>query len=91
MTEIVEEVADEVEMIAEEVEKKIPGDSKLKESLDSIENLAEGAVKYAKQSQDLIHKVEDIEKEMEDTLVQTNTTKQVERVSQELSSSKNKS
>ncbi|KAK4353922.1 hypothetical protein RND71_026116 [Anisodus tanguticus] len=88
MTEIVEEVADEVEKIAEEVERKLPGDSKLKESLESIENLAEGAVKYAKQTQDLIHKVGDIEKETEDTL---NTTNQVERVSQELSSNKNKS
>lgn len=57
MSEIVEEVAEEVEKIAEEVEKKLPGDSKLKESLDSIENLAQGAVKYANQAQDLIHKV----------------------------------
>ncbi|KAF3644496.1 hypothetical protein FXO38_20137 [Capsicum annuum] len=57
MTEIVEEVAEEVEKVAEEVEKKLPGDSKFKESLDSIENLAKGAVKYANQAQDIIHKV----------------------------------
>ncbi|XP_055808846.1 uncharacterized protein LOC129877372 [Solanum dulcamara] len=87
MTEIVEEVAEEVEKIAEEVEKKLPGDSKLKESLDSIENLAQGAVKYANQAQDLIHKIEEVEKEiLEDTQKQSNTTNQAERVSQELSS-----
>lgn len=57
MSEIVEEVAEEVEKVAEEIEKKLPGDSKLKESLDSIENLAQGAVKYANQAQDIIHKV----------------------------------
>ncbi|KAM3235888.1 putative protein isoform X1 [Capsicum annuum] len=57
MTEIVEEVAEEVEKVAEEVEKKLPGDSKFKESLDSIENLAKGAVKYANQAQDIIHKI----------------------------------
>ncbi|KAG5607288.1 hypothetical protein H5410_028780 [Solanum commersonii] len=87
MSEIVEEVAEEVEKIAEEVETKLPGDSKLKESLDSIENLAQGAVKYAHQAQDLIHKIEDVEKEiLEETQMQSNTTNQVERVSQELSS-----
>ncbi|KAK4353921.1 hypothetical protein RND71_026115 [Anisodus tanguticus] len=91
MTEIVEEVAEEIDKIAEEIEKKLPGDSKLKESLDSIENLAEGAVKYANQAQDIIHKIEDVEKEIEDTLMQTNTTNQVERVSQEFSANKNKS
>ncbi|XP_059318071.1 uncharacterized protein LOC132068486 isoform X2 [Lycium ferocissimum] len=91
MTEIVEEVAEEIDNIAEEVEKKLPGDSQLKKSLDSIENLAEGAVKYANQAQDIIHKVKDIEKEVEDTLMKTNTTNQVEMVSQELSSNKNKS
>uniref|UniRef100_M1D999 Uncharacterized protein n=2 Tax=Solanum tuberosum TaxID=4113 RepID=M1D999_SOLTU len=87
MSEIVEEVAEEVEKIVEEVENKLPGDSKLKESLDSIENLAQGAVKYAHQAQDLIHKIEDAEKEiLEETQMQSNTTNQVERVSQELSS-----
>lgn len=88
MTEIVEEVAEEVEKIAEEVEKKLPGDSKLKQSLDSVENLAQGAVKYANQVQDIIHKIDDVEKEMEGTIMQTNTTNEVERVSQELSSNK---
>ncbi|CAN4097315.1 unnamed protein product [Withania somnifera] len=58
MTEIVEEVAEEVEKIAEDVEKKLPEDSKLKQSLDSVENLAQGAVKYANQVQDVIHKVQ---------------------------------
>ncbi|MCD7453470.1 hypothetical protein HAX54_021011 [Datura stramonium] len=91
MTEIVEEVAEEVEKIAEEVEKKLPGDSKLKESLDSIENLAQGAVKYANQAQDLIREIEEVEKEMEDTVIQTDTTNQVEKVSQKLNSTKNKS
>ncbi|CAN4097313.1 unnamed protein product [Withania somnifera] len=76
MTEIVEEVAEEVEKIAEDVEKKLPEDSKLKQSLDSVENLAQGAVKYANQVQDVIHKIEDVEEEMmEGTMMQTNTTK----------------
>lgn len=57
MSEIVEEVAEKVDKITEEIEEKLPGDSKLKESLDSIENLAEGAVKYANEAQDIIQKV----------------------------------
>ncbi|OIT03086.1 PREDICTED: uncharacterized protein LOC109225247 [Nicotiana attenuata] len=87
MSEIVEEVAEKVDQIAEEIEEKLPGDSKLKEHLDSIENLAEGAVKYANQAQDIIQKIKDMDKEM-DTLIYTNAN-QVDKVSQELSAKKN--
>nr|GLL38659.1 uncharacterized protein LOC109172458 [Ipomoea trifida] len=56
----------EVDKVAEEIEKKLPGDSKLKKSLDSIENLAEQAVSYAKQAEGVINKVEEIEKQVEE-------------------------
>ncbi|XP_009789758.1 uncharacterized protein LOC107769288 [Nicotiana tabacum] len=88
MSEIVEEVAEKVDKITEEIEEKLPGDSKLKESLDSIENLAEGAVKYANEAQDIIQKIKDMDKVM-DTLINTNNANQVEKVSQELSDKKN--
>lgn len=57
MAEVVEEVAEEAEKIAEEVEEKLPGDSKLKESLQSLDALAKRAVNEANKAEDAIHKV----------------------------------
>ncbi|KAL2528157.1 uncharacterized protein Fot_20758 [Forsythia ovata] len=68
VTEMVEEVAEEVEKVAEEVEEKLPHDSKLKEALDSVENLAKKAVKEAKQAEELVHKVQEVEEKMEETM-----------------------
>lgn len=57
MTEMVEEIAEEAEKIVEEVEEKLPGDSKLKEALESFDHLAKMAINEAKKAEDVIHKV----------------------------------
>ncbi|XP_011097529.1 uncharacterized protein LOC105176430 [Sesamum indicum] len=69
VTEVVEEIAEEAEKIVEEVEEKLPGDSKLKEALESFDDLAKMAVKEAKKAEDLVHKVKDVEEEIEDALL----------------------
>ncbi|KAG6401170.1 hypothetical protein SASPL_138016 [Salvia splendens] len=69
VTEMVEEMAEEAEKIVEEVEEKLPGDSKLKKALESFENLAKVAVKEAKKAEDIIHKVKDVEEEIEGVLM----------------------
>ncbi|KAL0449392.1 UNVERIFIED_CONTAM: hypothetical protein Slati_1495600 [Sesamum latifolium] len=57
VTEMVEEVAEEAEKIVEEVEEKLPGDSQIKEALDSLDDLAKKAVLEAKKAEDVVHKV----------------------------------
>lgn len=57
MTEMVEEIAEEAEKIVEEVEEKLPGDSKLKKALESFDDLTKMAVKEARKAEDIIHKV----------------------------------
>ncbi|KAL0423105.1 UNVERIFIED_CONTAM: hypothetical protein Sradi_0845300 [Sesamum radiatum] len=69
VTEVVEEIAEEAEKIVEEVEEKLPGDSKLKEALESFDDLAKTAVKEAKKAEDLVHKVKAVEEEIEDALL----------------------
>ncbi|KAI3462098.1 hypothetical protein Pfo_018761 [Paulownia fortunei] len=69
VTEVVEEIAEEAEKIMEEVEEKLPNDSKLKEALESFDDLAKMAVKEAKKAEDLVHKVKDVEEEIEGTLL----------------------
>ncbi|XP_073050743.1 uncharacterized protein [Primulina eburnea] len=69
LTEVVEEIAEETDKIVEEVEAKLPGDSKLKQTLDKFDNLAKKAVDEAKQAEDIIHKVRDVEEEVEEALL----------------------
>ncbi|KAK4430545.1 hypothetical protein Salat_1355200 [Sesamum alatum] len=69
VTEVVEEIAEEADKIVEEVEEKLPGDSKLKEALESFDNLAKMAVKEAKKAEDIVHKVKDVEQEIEEALL----------------------
>ncbi|PQQ16622.1 uncharacterized protein Pyn_16713 [Prunus yedoensis var. nudiflora] len=69
VTEVVEELAEEVEKVAEQIEDKLPEDAKLKQAMDSIEHLAEDAVKKAEQAKDVIHKVEEVEEEIEKALI----------------------
>uniref|UniRef100_A0A5B7BDU0 Uncharacterized protein n=1 Tax=Davidia involucrata TaxID=16924 RepID=A0A5B7BDU0_DAVIN len=69
VTEVVEELAEEVEKLAEGVENKLPEDTKLKETMQSVEKLAKEAVKEADLAQELIHKVQDAEKEAEKALI----------------------
>lgn len=60
VTEMVEEVAEEVEKVAEEVEEKLPQESKLKEALESVDNLAKKVVKESNQAEELVHKVTEL-------------------------------
>ncbi|KAL3818936.1 hypothetical protein ACJIZ3_004841 [Penstemon smallii] len=69
VTELVEEMAEEAEKIVEEVEEKLPGDSKIKEALESLDDLAKKAVVESKKAEDLIHKVRDAEDQIEVTLI----------------------
>ncbi|XP_011100026.1 uncharacterized protein LOC105178276 isoform X1 [Sesamum indicum] len=69
VTEVVEEVAEEAEKIVEEVEEKLPGDSQIKEALESLDDLAKKAVLEAKNAQDVVHKVKDAEQQMEETMI----------------------
>ncbi|KAL7131597.1 hypothetical protein ABFS83_12G014400 [Erythranthe nasuta] len=69
VTEVVEEMAEKADQIMEEVEAKLPGDSKLKEALDSFEDLAKMAVKEAKKAEDLVHKVKEVEAEIDNALL----------------------
>ncbi|GER27321.1 plastid-targeted protein 3 [Striga asiatica] len=77
VTEIVEEIAEEAEKIAEEVEEKLPEDSKLKETLDSFEELTKMAAKEARRAQDIVHqlllnldaRVKEVEEEIEEALI----------------------
>ncbi|KAF9611144.1 hypothetical protein IFM89_027199 [Coptis chinensis] len=68
VTEMVEEVAEKVEEVAEEIADKHPGDVKLKDAIERIENLAKEAVKDAKTVEGGLHKVEEAEKKLEDAL-----------------------
>lgn len=56
MTDIVEEVADKVEQVAEEVAEHLP-DGKLKDAVTMVEHLAETAGKDAHLAGDIIDKV----------------------------------
>lgn len=55
--EVVEEVAEQAEKILQEVEEKLPDDSKLKEGLESFDSLAKKAVNEAKRAEDVVNKV----------------------------------
>ncbi|KAF8404661.1 hypothetical protein HHK36_009549 [Tetracentron sinense] len=65
VAEVVEHLAEEVEKVADEVEDKLPDDAKLKEAVSLIEDLAKEAVKKAKLAEEIIHKVKEVEKEVE--------------------------
>ncbi|KAL8047105.1 hypothetical protein ABFX02_08G217200 [Erythranthe guttata] len=71
VAEMVELVAEEAEKIVEEVEEKLPEDSKIKKKLQSFDALAKRAVDEAKKAEDAVHKVKDVEEEIEETLIKT--------------------
>ncbi|CAA2993662.1 Hypothetical predicted protein [Olea europaea subsp. europaea] len=73
VTEMVEEVAEEVEKVAEEVEEKLPQESKLKEALESVDNLAKKVVKESNQAEELVHKVQEVEEKIEGSLMKAST------------------
>ncbi|XP_073280822.1 uncharacterized protein [Primulina huaijiensis] len=66
VTDVVEEIAEETDKIVEEVESKLPGDSKLKKTLDNLDNLTKKAVNEAKQAEDIVHKVREVEQDIEE-------------------------
>ncbi|KAB2597483.1 hypothetical protein D8674_000403 [Pyrus ussuriensis x Pyrus communis] len=68
VTEVVEELVEEVEKVAEQVTDKLPEDAELREAMESIEHLADEAVKKAELAKDVIHKVEEMEKDVEKAL-----------------------
>ncbi|KAK9949461.1 hypothetical protein M0R45_004980 [Rubus argutus] len=69
VTEVVEELAEEVDKVCEQVAEKLPEDAKLKKAVELVEHLAEEAVQKAKQAEDIIHKVKEMEKEVEEALI----------------------
>ncbi|PRQ48575.1 hypothetical protein RchiOBHm_Chr2g0112261 [Rosa chinensis] len=69
VTEVVEELAEEVEKVSEQVADKLPDDAKLKKAMESVEHLAEEAVEKAKLAEDIIHKVKEVEEEVEEALI----------------------
>ncbi|KAL6220126.1 hypothetical protein ACLB2K_007883 [Fragaria x ananassa] len=69
VTEVVEELAEEVEKVSEQVAEKLPDDAKLKKAMESVEHLAEEAVEKAKLAEDIIHKVKEVEEEVEEALI----------------------
>ncbi|XP_075481931.1 uncharacterized protein LOC142522433 [Primulina tabacum] len=68
VTDVVEGIAEETDKIVEEVESKLPGDSKLRKTLDKLDDLTKKAVDEAKQAEDIIHKVREVEQDIEDEL-----------------------
>ncbi|XP_057783842.1 uncharacterized protein LOC131001468 [Salvia miltiorrhiza] len=65
VAEMVEEVAERAEKIVEEVEEKLPEDSKLREALESFDELAKKAANEAKKAEDAVNKVKQMEEEIE--------------------------
>ncbi|PIN24605.1 hypothetical protein CDL12_02656 [Handroanthus impetiginosus] len=68
VVEVAEEVVEDAEKIVEEVEEKLPGDSKLRETLESFDDLAKKAVDEAKKAEDVVHKVKDVEEQIEEEM-----------------------
>ncbi|KAM7519694.1 hypothetical protein LguiB_018656 [Lonicera macranthoides] len=68
VSEVVEELAEETEKLAEELDKRLPQDAKLKEASQLVEKLAIAVNKEAELTQQLIHKVEEVENEVEELI-----------------------
>ncbi|KAJ8772229.1 hypothetical protein K2173_027406 [Erythroxylum novogranatense] len=64
VTEVVEEVAEEVEKVAEEVADKLPAEGAFKEAVLFVEVVAKETVKDAKLADDVLERVEKMEKEV---------------------------
>ncbi|XAR62124.1 hypothetical protein NMG60_11016753 [Bertholletia excelsa] len=65
VTEVIEKVAEEVEKVADEVADDLPEGTKLKEAMEFIEEKAKETAKKAHWAEELIDKVEEVEKEVE--------------------------
>lgn len=64
--EVVEKVATVVEKVSEEVADNLPNDSKLKEAASIVEHISKEAAKDALIAQEIIHKIDDAEQDLED-------------------------
>ncbi|KAF8404662.1 hypothetical protein HHK36_009550 [Tetracentron sinense] len=65
VVDVVEMVAEKVEKIADEVADKLPEGGKLKDTVSFVEIIAKEAAKDANLAEEFIHKVEEVEKELE--------------------------
>uniref|UniRef100_A0A5B6YJ18 Uncharacterized protein n=1 Tax=Davidia involucrata TaxID=16924 RepID=A0A5B6YJ18_DAVIN len=65
VTEAIEKVAEEVEKVAEEVAEELPEGGKLKNAFVFVENVAKKTAKDAQIGEEIIDKVEEIEKDVE--------------------------
>ncbi|XVF61554.1 hypothetical protein PTKIN_Ptkin08bG0139200 [Pterospermum kingtungense] len=70
VVEVVEKVAEEVEKVADEVADALPENGKLKEAVCLIETVAKETAKDARIAEELIQKVEDVEKEVMESLIE---------------------
>ncbi|XP_027333895.1 uncharacterized protein LOC113848521 [Abrus precatorius] len=70
VADIVEEVAEEVEKVAEGVVKHLP-EGKLHDAVESVEKVAEDIDKHAQNAEDVLEKVENVEKEVESFIEST--------------------
>ncbi|XP_022741093.1 uncharacterized protein LOC111292784 [Durio zibethinus] len=70
VVEVVEKVAEEVEKVADEVADTLPKNGKLKEAVSFIETIAKETAKDARLAEELIQKVEDVEKEVIESLIE---------------------
>ncbi|KAB1219985.1 hypothetical protein CJ030_MR3G020092 [Morella rubra] len=64
-TEVIEKVAEEVEKLAEEVANQFPEGGKVQNAATFVENIAKETIKDAHLAEDVIEKVEEVEKEVE--------------------------
>ncbi|THG13517.1 hypothetical protein TEA_012089 [Camellia sinensis var. sinensis] len=72
VTEVIEKVAEEVEKVAEDVGDELPEGGKLRGAFERVENVAKKAAKDAHFAEEMIDKVEEVEKEVEEFMEPTN-------------------
>lgn len=68
ISDVVEAVADRVDKVVEEIEDDLPEGSRLRKTLDFIENVAERVEKDAHTAGDFIDKVQEMEDKLEDIM-----------------------
>ncbi|KAF9610819.1 hypothetical protein IFM89_025060 [Coptis chinensis] len=68
VSEIIEEVAVKVDKIADDITDDLPDGSKLKQAIERIDEVAEGLIKGADLTQELLDKVDDVGDKVEEML-----------------------
>ncbi|KAA8528317.1 hypothetical protein F0562_035672 [Nyssa sinensis] len=72
VTETIEKVAEEVEKVAEEIAEDLPAGGKLQKALVYAENVAKETAKDAQLGEEIIDKIEDLEKDLGSMIDQAN-------------------